>query len=189
MRDILTVNQDAAAGKIVEAGDQVDDRSFARTCRSDKGDAFACPDIEGDILQDVQARIIGEGDVVEGDLAPDRQQFIRSRYIAYRNRFIQRFEDTLQIGDSINEVVVQVREIQDRLPETGCVGAHGENDAEGDILRTQREQAYQKDQCCNDRRQVVDRERDQCIKAQGPHPFCPEIAGQTGEDAFIALFP
>ncbi|MNW05482.1 hypothetical protein D3C71_2017340 [compost metagenome] len=66
-----------------------------------------------------------------------RSQCLRIRNITDGNGLIQRLEDTLEIGNGVDEVIVQVRKIQNRLPEAGSVAAHRQNDAEGHVLWTQ----------------------------------------------------
>ena len=63
--DVMSINLDAAFVDVVEAGQQVDDRCLARSGRPDQSDALTRFDMEVDLMQDVFAVLIAEGDVLE----------------------------------------------------------------------------------------------------------------------------
>lgn len=187
LRNIVTVDQNLAVGQVVEARDQVDDRGFARARRTDEGDAFPGLHVEVQVFQNVEAWIVGKRHVVELDIALHRRQFLCPRHIADRHRFVQRLEYPFKVSDGVNEVVVQLRQVQDRLPEPGRIAAHCEDHPEGYAFRPHRKQADQIDERRHDRRQIVDGERDQGIVAQRPHPLLAVVACQAGKDAFVVL--
>jgi len=186
-RDIVSVNQNAAVRDIIEARDQVDDGRLAGTRRADQRDAFACLDVEAQSLKDVNSRIVRERHVVEGDLAADRRQLASIRDVADGHRFVERLEDALQVCDGVNEAVVDVRQVQDRLPEPPRVTAHGEDDAVRHLRRVQHEQSYEIDGRGDDRRQVIHRERDEEVEVHRSHPRRAVVAGELVEDLLVAL--
>ena len=72
---ILSVDQDAAAGHVVEAEQQPRDRRLAGARRADDRDRLAGRHLEAHALEDRPRRLVGELDVVEADRAlPDRNR-------------------------------------------------------------------------------------------------------------------
>ncbi|MNM47098.1 hypothetical protein D3C81_580600 [compost metagenome] len=67
--DIRAVDLHAALIHIIEAGQQVDKRAFARSRRADNPDELARPDMQIKAVQHLLSLRIGEGDIVEIDPA------------------------------------------------------------------------------------------------------------------------
>ena len=67
--DVLAVDQDAAAGHVVEAEQQPRDRRLAGAGRADDRDRLAGRHLEADALEDRPRRLVGEADVLEADAA------------------------------------------------------------------------------------------------------------------------
>ena len=59
--------------------------------------------------------------MVEGDLAADRGHFPGIFLVGDGYRLVHGFKDTFQVGDVVDEVVENVSEIHDGLPEKGCI--------------------------------------------------------------------
>ena len=66
------VDQDSARGDVVKAVEQLDDGGLARAGGADDRDLLARLDPEAEVAQHRLARTVGEGDVVEDDLAAPR---------------------------------------------------------------------------------------------------------------------
>ena len=77
--DILAVDQDAAAGDIVEAEQQPRDRRLAGAGRADDGDGMPGRDFEAQAFEDRPRRFIGERNIVEADGAGAHLQRRRAR--------------------------------------------------------------------------------------------------------------
>ena len=131
---VLPVQQDAPAVEIVEAAQQVDDGALARAGRADERDALAGAHVQVDVFQDVNALLVGEGDILKVHLAGDGRQFFGAGDVVDLDRLVHRLKDALQIGDVVDEGIVDVGEVRDRLPEAADVLAHGEDHAEADHL-------------------------------------------------------
>ncbi len=65
--DILAVDQDAAAGDIVEAEQQPRDRRLAGAGRADDGDGVPGRDVEAQAFEDRPRRLVGKRNVLEAD--------------------------------------------------------------------------------------------------------------------------
>ena len=69
---VAAVEQDAAAGGVVEAGDEVAERGLAAAAGADEGDRFAGLDVERDVFERERAGAgVAERDAVERDAAVD----------------------------------------------------------------------------------------------------------------------
>ena len=66
--NILPVNQHPAAGDIVETGNQVDHRRFPGPSRADQGNRLPSLDLQAEMLQYIDAAVIGEGHILEGHI-------------------------------------------------------------------------------------------------------------------------
>ncbi len=69
--DGLAVDEDGAGGGVEQAWDEVDQGGFAGAGGAYDGEAGAGGDFEVDVLEDVGAFGVGEGEVAEGDCAGD----------------------------------------------------------------------------------------------------------------------
>ena len=67
--EVVAVEEDAAAGRVVEPRQQVEDRRLAGAGAADEGDALAGLDREGEAVEGDVAVGIGEMHVLEADLA------------------------------------------------------------------------------------------------------------------------
>ena len=63
--DIGAVNGNGAAGDFVKAHEEIDDRRFAGTCRTDDGDDVTLGDCKTHILHERLVVTIAEGDMLE----------------------------------------------------------------------------------------------------------------------------
>ena len=62
---VVAVDEDAALGRVVEAGDELGDRRLARARRADERHGLAGSDVEVDVAQHGHGRVVPEGHVVE----------------------------------------------------------------------------------------------------------------------------
>ena len=130
---IVTVNLHRAAVHIVEAGDQVDYRGFARARRADQRDGLAGIDVEGDILEDHLFRVIGEGHIVKVHMTLDGRQVGRTLLGVDLNGRIEDFKDALGGGHRHQHVVVEVGKVVQRLPEAAQVPQNQQQRAHRDL--------------------------------------------------------
>ena len=69
LADVDAVDQDPAAGDVVEAQQQVDDRGLARARRADDAHPLARLHLERHVLEHVVLVVVGEPHVLEDDMA------------------------------------------------------------------------------------------------------------------------
>ncbi len=111
--DILTVDQDAAAGDVVEAEQQPRDRRLAGAGRPDDRDRVPGRHLEADALQDRTRRLIGEADIVEADRALRHLQSRRARLVLDLRIARQHAEHDLDIGHRLLDLAIDhAHEIQ-----------------------------------------------------------------------------
>ena len=145
IRDILAVNEDTAAVHVVETGDQVDDGAFSCSGRSYQSDTFSGFYGERDVFQDLFAFIVGEAHMVEGDLAADLGHFPGIFLVGDGYRLIHGLKDTFQVGDVVDEVVENVSEIHDGLPEKGSITGNCHNGSKRFVPFSEKHKAEEKD--------------------------------------------
>ena len=104
--NILSVDQDAAGGHVVEAEEQPRDRRFARARRPDDRDLGVRRDLEADPLQDLRDRLVGEMHVLEADRAvPDRKRRC-ARPIRHFRRNREQLEHRLDVGEALHDLAI-----------------------------------------------------------------------------------
>ena len=93
LADVDAVDQNRAALDLVEAADQIDDRTLARAGGAHQGDGLPGLGSERDVLQDPVLFMVGEKDVAELDFAPHP---LAAPFAARRFGFaVEQFEDAL----------------------------------------------------------------------------------------------
>ena len=79
--------------------------------------------------------------MVEGDFAADRGHLFRIFLVGNRHRLVHGFKDTLQIGDVVDEVVENVSQVHDGLPEEGSVAGDRHDGSEGFVSLSENHEA------------------------------------------------
>ena len=128
---IFAVQHHLTAGEVIEPADKIDHRGLAGPRRPHQGHALTLPHGEGEVLQNIDARLVGEGHVTELHLAPDGGQRLRAGQIVHHHRFVHGFKNAFQVRDVIDEHVVDVGQVGDGLPEAADILPHGQQHAEG----------------------------------------------------------
>ena len=131
---VVAVDRHRAFGDVVETRQQVDDRGFAGTRRTDQRDRLAWLDMQVDQVQDVAAvRLVAEDDVVEVDAALDLRQIDGVRRVADLRLHIQRLEDALEIRGAGDQLVVEVADADYRVPEVVRIADERDEHARGHV--------------------------------------------------------
>lgn len=75
------VDEHAARGRIVETGDQIDERGLAGARLAENAEFRTGRDMEVDVFENRRSRIVGESeaDVLEFDVTADTFRIVRSR--------------------------------------------------------------------------------------------------------------
>ena len=114
---VVAVDRDLAARRVVEAGDELGDGRLARAGRPDQGDGLARCDVQVDVAQHRLRRVVGERDVVERDVAFDRRQRLARRRASSTLGCVD--EQLVELGDRGLALLVQVVLLR---PVTGSAG-------------------------------------------------------------------
>ena len=139
--NVVPVQQQPSAVDIVEPGNQVDHSGFSRAGGAYQGDGFSRPHLKVEIFQDIHGAVIRERHIFKGDVALDRRQLRRIRSVVHSDRLVDHFENTLQIRHCVDKGVIQVGQVQDRLPEPPGIGRDGDQGADL-YLRPKHHQPY-----------------------------------------------
>ena len=115
---VVPVDRDATAGRVVEPGEQLDDRRLARARVPDEGDRPARRDRERDAVQDLGPALgVREVNVVERHLAPDLRQLARVGGVGQPRLGVEHGEDVVERGRRRQERLVELRELLHRVEE------------------------------------------------------------------------
>ena len=132
MADILPVERDRAGGNLVEARDQLAERRFAAAALADQRQHFAGLDVQIDVGENVAlALVIGEGDVVEADVAVHMGQRDRIGRIDDIRVFVHDGAEALEARHALRELLGELGQLANRALHAGNV--HVEGDERGDI--------------------------------------------------------
>ncbi len=82
------------------------------------------------MVQHLFPLFVRERNVAELDLALDIGHLGRALLILHAHRLVDRLEDALEVGHVVDEVVEDVAEVHDRLPETRRVARYRDDGAE-----------------------------------------------------------
>jgi hypothetical protein len=131
---VVAVHPHGPAGHIVEAGHQHRHRRPARAGSADHGDGLAGRDAQVEVRQHRLAAGVGEGDVVEEDLAGERRQGRRIGPLGDERLGGEETEDPLGAGASLLGHEEQAGQHAGRRAEEQQVGREGEEGPEGDLV-------------------------------------------------------
>ena len=123
--NIVPVNTDNSTLYIVEPADEIDNGCFTGTRRSYQCYCLTGLDMKADIIQDFSCIIIGEAYVGEVYTALDRRHFNNVFRIGNTGFGIQYLKDTFCTGYIGNQLVIEVTEVHDRLPEHRNISTKG----------------------------------------------------------------
>ena len=113
--DVLAVEQDAAALRIVEALQKREHGRFAAAGMADQADALARPEVQVEIGENPLAVAVAEVDVFEFDAGAAIDQGLGGRMIAQLVRYQERGERFGQPCDMLGDVDQRHREIARRM--------------------------------------------------------------------------
>ena len=119
--NVLPVDQHPAAGNVVEARHQRAERRLAAAGRSDQSKSSAGCDPEVQIVKNLPAVVVTEGDVIENDLSCGQPQRMRLRTIDDVRYGFDHFDETFESGISLLKLFREVDEHFDRIEEDADV--------------------------------------------------------------------
>ena len=120
--DVVAVNQHAAGIDVVEARDQVHDRRLARAGRADKRDRLARLDVEVEVLE--MLTVPSYENVTSSNVTLPRisGSVSASGASSTVTGSSDHLKDALEVRHGVDEGIVEVRKLEDRLPEAPRVG-------------------------------------------------------------------
>ncbi len=117
LRDVLAVDGDAAAGEIVEAVEQPRNGRLAGAGRADHRHGLAGRHLEADAFEDDAFRLIGEGDVLEADVAAGHLQRTGAGGVLDLRRARNNREHVLDVGHRLLDLAIEHAHEIERLVE------------------------------------------------------------------------
>ncbi len=123
--DIVSIDPDLTALNVIKTADQIDNRCFTGTGRTNQGNRFTGFNIKAHVIQNLHIILIGKVHMGKGYPAFDRRKRKRFRCITDGTFRIHNFKDTFGGSQIGNDLGVKVAQIHNRVPEHTDVGAKG----------------------------------------------------------------
>ena len=144
--DVLPVNEDAAAGHLVKAGDQVAQGSFAAAGGTHQRQTLPGADVQADVVQHlvVVVRVL-KAYLLEPYLAGAGLQWHGVRGVLDGNRGVHDLGKALDAGHAALELLGKLHDAPDGGDKSGDVEHIGHKVASGDLAVHQRQTARQND--------------------------------------------
>src|SRR5580700_6589491 len=118
----MAVDQDASAGHVKEAGNQVDERALAGAAGADDGEDFTAADFQIDVVQNVMLLFpivgVSKTHLLEANAAGKLGQNFRTRLLPHIVLDIHEAENFRGSPQCLLKVVVKQRELANRIVET-----------------------------------------------------------------------
>ncbi len=111
---VPAVDEDAAAGRVVEAAQQLDERRFARAAGADDADRLARLHLQRDVLEHRRAAFVVEAHVLQADALADAVQLVAVFVPADDGFGVEHVEDSFGTRRGILELLRQGRKPPDR---------------------------------------------------------------------------
>ncbi|MMZ65821.1 hypothetical protein D1872_282550 [compost metagenome] len=121
--DIISVDQNGSARRIVKPAEQIDDRAFTRAGMTYQRDGLPRPNRQIDASQGGTTGFVLENHPPESDIPPDRRQHHRIRFVGDIGFFVHKLEDALRGGHSDQQLIVHLAQPVYGVPEISDVVA------------------------------------------------------------------
>ena len=128
--EVVAVNAHGPFRYVIEAGEQVHDGAFAGAGGTHQGDGLARLHVEAHMMDNGDALFVLEEHVPEFHMSLDRGQLRRPLVVLHAHRLVQHLEDPFQVAHGVHELVVDIADLHDRLPEPVGVHDHGGDGAD-----------------------------------------------------------
>ena len=139
----MPVNRHRPFCNVVKTRQQVDDRCFAGTGRADQRNSTAWLNMQIDQIENIATvRLVTEDNIVEIDAAFDLRQFGRVRRIADLRLHIKRFENTLKICGTGDQLIVEIADTDHRIPEIIRIPDERDQHTGGNVHRAEARDAH-----------------------------------------------
>ena len=124
LRNVLPVDRDPPALRLVEAEEQARERGLASTRRPDDRGGRARAHFQVDPLQDLAPRLIGEMHVLEADQPGADLQVRRVRHVDHLGRRVDQSEHRLHVDQALPDGAIDHAEQVERAEKLGEQGVH-----------------------------------------------------------------
>ena len=131
---VMPVDEDRSAGRVVEARDEHRQRRLAAPAGANEGDAFTRGDVQIDPVEHRISVGIPEVDVRERDLAGELGEVDRVGWVGNGSRQVQELEDALEPCPSLLADGQDARQLARRRHELGHVRRERQEGTEGDLV-------------------------------------------------------
>ena len=133
---VMPVNRHRSFCNVVKTRQQVDDRGFAGTGRADQRNSTAWFNMQIDQIENITTvRLVTENHIVEIDATFDLRQFSRVRRVTNLRLHVKRFENTLQICGTGDQLIVEIADADNRIPEIVRIPDERDQHAGGNVHR------------------------------------------------------
>ena len=176
-------------GGVVEARHELGERRLARARGADEGDRLPRRDRQVDVVErELRAVVgaVGEGHVVEGDLAADVRELPRVRAVGQLGLLVEQLEDLVQRGHAGLVGRVDLRELADRVEEAVERGQEADEHADGDVALDGLRAADEQDEDRRQRAEELDAREVRGVEVDRRHVRVAVALVQPLEDALVA---
>ena len=140
------VDQNPAGGGLIETGDELRQRRLANARRAHQREHLSRRAVEGNVIEDRDAVVIGEGDMIKGDVAGDMLQLFGAGPVHNLARCVEHRQDTLSAGHGLLHVFQEVRQARNRGIEETKIEHEGHNVLDAQLPAVGKETAEADDQ-------------------------------------------
>lgn len=134
----MPINRHRPFCNVVKTRQQIDNRGFAGTGRTNQRNSTAWFNMQIDQIENITAvRLVTEDDIVEIDATFDLRQFSRVRRVTNLRLHIKRFENALQICGTSDQLIVEIADADHRIPEIIRIADERDQHAGGNVHRAE----------------------------------------------------
>ena len=140
---VMPINRHRTFCNVVKTRQQIDNRGFAGTGRTNQRNGAAWLNMQIDQIENIATvRLVTENYIVEIDASFDLRQFGRVRRIADLRLHVKRFENTLQICGTSDQLIVEIADADHRIPEIVRIPDERDQHAGGNVHRAEARDAH-----------------------------------------------
>ena len=139
----MTINCDRTFCNVVKTRQQIDNRGFAGTGRTNQRNGAAWLNMQINQIENIATvRLVTENYIVEIDASFDLRQFSRVRRVTNLRLHVKRFENTLKICGTSDQLIVEIADADHRIPEIIRIANERDQHAGGNVHRAEARDAH-----------------------------------------------
>ena len=113
--DVLLIDQDAPALRLIEPGDQRNDAALAAAGGADQCDHLAGFGAQAHVVKNRALRVVAERDIFESHVTINVAERFGLRHVLHFRLCIQQRKDAFAAGHRLHQLVVEISQRQDRV--------------------------------------------------------------------------